>query len=75
MRKFLLTLALLSSAVSSDAFAQQHSGTPDEQKACSKDVSRFCRSLMDQGVILAYLQQNRPKLTLACNQVLKNHGQ
>jgi hypothetical protein len=77
MRKFFLVLTLLSVAVSTGAIAQQRSGTPDEQKACSRDVSRFCRTLMDQGdfVILACLQQNRPKLAKACSQVLTNHGQ
>jgi hypothetical protein len=77
MRKFFFALTLLSISVSTGAIAQQRSGTPDEQKACSRDVSRFCRPLMDQGdfVILACLQQNRPKLTKACSQVLTNHGQ
>jgi hypothetical protein len=77
MRKFFLALSLLSLAVSSDAFAQQRSGTADEQKACSRDVQRFCRPVIDQGdfTILACLQQNRPKISPACNQVLKNHGQ
>jgi len=77
MRKLFLALFLLSSAVSSDAFAQQRSGTPDEQKACARDVQRFCRAVIDQGdfTILACLQQNRPKISPSCNQVLKNHGQ
>ncbi len=78
MRKFLLVLALLSTSVSSDAFAQQQrSGTPEEQKACSRDVQRYCRPVIDQGdfTILACLQQNRPKITTACDQVLKSHGQ
>src|ERR1700710_526330 len=77
MRKFFLALTLLSISVSTGAIAQQRSGTPDEQKACSRDVSRFCRTLMDQGdfTILACLQQNRAKLTKSCNQVLTNHGQ
>jgi hypothetical protein len=79
MHKFLLTLVLLSLSVSTGAIAQQQqrSGTPEEQAACSRDVQRFCRPLMDQGdfTILACLQQNRPKLTKACEQVLKNHGQ
>ena len=81
MRKFplaLLALSLLSITVSSDAFAQQQrSGTPEEQAACSRDVQRFCRPVIDQGdfTILACLQQHRAKLTKACNQVLKNHGQ
>jgi hypothetical protein len=79
MRKFLLALSLLSIAVSSDAFAQQQqrSGTPDEQKACARDVQRHCRAVIDQGdfTILACLQQNRLKISTACDQVLKNHGQ
>ena len=77
MRKFFFALALLSASVSTGAIAQQRSGTPDEQKACSRDVSRFCRTVMDQGdfTVLACLQQNRAKLTKACSQVLTNHGQ
>jgi hypothetical protein len=77
MRKFFFALTLLSISVSTGAIAQQRSGTPDEQKACSRDVSRFCRALMDQGdfTILACLQQNRAKLTKPCSQVLTNHGQ
>jgi hypothetical protein len=78
MTKLFLALALLSQSVSTAAVAQQQrSGTPQEQAACTRDVQRFCRSVIDQGdfTILACLQQHRPKLTAACNQVLKNHGQ
>ena len=78
MYKFLLVLSLLSISVSTTAMAQQQrSGTPEEQAACSRDVQRFCRAVIDQGdfTILACLQQNRAKLTKACDQVLKNHGQ
>ena len=80
MHKVLLALTLLSLSVSTGAIAQQQqqrSGTPEEQKACSRDVQRFCRPVIDQGdlTILACLQENRPKLTPACDQVLKNHGQ
>jgi hypothetical protein len=78
MRKFFFALTLLSVSVSTGAIAQQQrSGTPAEQKACARDVQRFCRPLMDQGdfTILACLQQNRPKLAAACNQVLTSHGQ
>jgi hypothetical protein len=69
---------LLSLSASTGAFAQgQRSGTPEEQKACTRDVQRFCRPLMDQGdlVILSCLQQNRAKISPACDQVLKSHGQ
>jgi hypothetical protein len=78
MRKFFLAFVLLSLPVSTGAIAQQQrSGTADEQKACSRDVERFCRPVIDQGdfTILACLQQNRPKISTACDQVLKNHGQ
>jgi hypothetical protein len=77
MHKFLLTLALLSISASTGASAQQRSGTPQEQAACSRDVQRFCRKVIDQGdfTILACLQQSRPKLTAACNKVLTDHGQ
>jgi hypothetical protein len=78
MRKFLFALTLLSISASTGAIAQQQrSGTPEEQRACARDVQRFCRPVIDQGdfTILACLQQNRPKLTEACEQVLKIHGQ
>jgi hypothetical protein len=77
MRKLFLALSLLSSAVSSDAFAQQRSGTPEEQKACNRDVQKFCRPVIDQGdfTILACLKEHRTKISTACDQVLKNNGQ
>lgn len=77
MHKLFLALVVLSLSVSTSAIAQQRSGTAEEQAACSRDVQRFCRPVIDQGdfTILACLQQNRPKLTRACDQVLKSHGQ
>jgi hypothetical protein len=73
--KFFLALILLSVPVSTGALA--HSGTEQEEKACTRDVQRFCRKLMDQGdfTILACLKENRPKLTPACRYVLISHGQ
>ncbi len=80
MRKFSLALMLLSLSVSTGAIADpqpQRSGTPQEQAACSRDVERYCRPVIDQGdfTILACLQQNRPKISKACDLVLKTHGQ
>lgn len=79
MPKLILAVILASAAWSSVATAQQQqrSGTKQEQEACSRDVSRYCRTLMEQGdlVILSCLQQNRPKISKACNQVLLSHGQ
>jgi hypothetical protein len=75
MRKFFLALILLSVPISAGALA--HSGSEQEQQACTRDVQRFCRKLMDQGdlIILACLKENRQKLSSACNDVLVSHGQ
>ena len=80
MRKFVLALALVSST--SAAFAQQaaqpqRQGTEQEQAACRRDVQRHCRSVIDQGdfTVLACLKENRAKISAACDQVLKTHGQ
>ena len=75
MHNFFLTLVLLSIPVSTGALA--HSGTDQEQQACTHDVQRFCRKLMDQGdfTILACLKENRQKLSVACRDVLVSHGQ
>lgn len=82
MRSFLLVVTLLSLSASTGALAeptpqQQRSGTPEEQRACAHDVQKYCRTVMNQDdlTVLACLQQNRPKLTNACNQVLVSHGQ
>lgn len=78
MLRLFLSISLLSLSMSSGAFAEeQRSGTPEEQKACTRDVQRFCRHVMDQGdfTVLACLKENRPKLSEACNHVLKDHNQ
>ena len=78
MRKLLLALTLLSIPLSSQAFAQQQrGGTAEEQKACTRDVQKFCRPVIDQGdfTILACLKEHRSKISTACDQVLKNNGQ
>jgi len=76
MYKFLVALFLLYVPVSMSA-ALAHSGTDQEEKACTRDVQRFCRKLMDQGdlTILACLKENRAKLSPACRYVLVSHGQ
>ncbi len=63
MYKFLVALFLLYVPASMSALA--HSGTDQEEKACTRDVQRFCRKLMDQGdlTILACLKENRAKLS------------
>ena len=75
MYKFLGALSLLYVSISVSALA--HSGTEQDEKACTRDVQRFCRKLMDQGdlTILACLKEYRPKLSPACRGVLVSHGQ
>ena len=78
MRKLVLAITLLSASLSTAALAQQQrSGTPEEQKACTRDVQKFCRPVIDQGdfTILACLKENREKISPACDQVLKTHNQ
>jgi hypothetical protein len=76
MRRFLLAFVLSSLSLSTAALAQ-HGGTPEEQRACARDVQRHCRAVIDQGdlSVLACLKENREKLSAPCDQVLKSHGQ
>ena len=75
MRHTLLVVTLLCIG-SSAGFAQGgHKGTPQEQQACSRDSSRFCRNqLGDDTAVQQCLQQNRMKLSAACQKVFQSHG-
>jgi len=72
-RVFIASIALI--VIASPVFAQ--SGTPEEKRACSADVKRHCRKVISEGdmSILACLQQNRAKISKACQKVLVDHGQ
>jgi len=53
----------------------QHAGSPQEQNACSRDASRFCRKdLGNDGAVQSCLQQNRSRLSSACRKVFESHG-
>ncbi|TYO62192.1 hypothetical protein FXV83_34000 [Bradyrhizobium hipponense] len=45
--------------------------------ACARDVTRFCRPVMNNGdqAVLACLKQNRTRLSKGCDKVLTEHGQ
>jgi hypothetical protein len=77
-RKFLLatiTLAALTGLPNAPALAQGHMGSPQEQQACSRDASRFCRKdLGNDGAVQSCLQANRAKLSKACSKVFASHG-
>jgi hypothetical protein len=74
MRNIALMLLVVLSPVSS-AFAQGHMGTPDEQRACSHDASRFCRNMLgNDTAVQQCLQQHRARLSKACSSVFQSHG-
>jgi hypothetical protein len=56
IRTLLVAALLASSTAAVMAQGQNRSGTPEEQKACSKDVSRYCRSVMDQSDLVIFRQ-------------------
>jgi hypothetical protein len=66
---FIIPLLLLASAASAQ------SGRTDS--ACTRDVSRHCRAVMNDGdqAVLACLKQNRARLSKACDKVLTDNGQ
>lgn len=71
MTRLLFAVSLLLCA--SSASAQQQPG----HDACARDVTRFCRAVMNNGdgAVLACLKQNRTKLSKACDKMLTQHGQ
>ena len=68
MTRFLFVISLV--LIASAASAQQG------HDACARDVSRFCRAQMNDGdqIVLACLQQNRARISKACQQTLASHG-
>jgi hypothetical protein len=76
MFKLSLILLFLSAGMSPvSAQGGSHLGTPQEQKACSRDASRFCRKqLGDDTAVQQCLQQNRAKLSVVCKKVFESHG-
>jgi cysteine rich repeat protein len=71
MKKLLFVLPLV--LLACGAVAQQQQG----HDACARDVSRFCRAVMNDGdaVVLQCLQRNRARISHACNKVMTEHGQ
>ena len=74
LKKALLLAVVASSVVATAAVAQQ--SRADQERACGRDVTRFCKPVMDAGdmVILSCLQQNRTKISPSCQKVLKDNG-
>jgi Cysteine rich repeat len=51
-------------------------GTPEDRAACEPDVQRYCKSeIPDQLRVLGCLQDNRKRISSACQGVLARYGQ
>jgi hypothetical protein len=73
MKKLAFALMLLIANV--PLALAQHSGSPQEQKACSRDASRFCRQYLgNDNEVQVCLQNNRAKLSTSCKRVFESHG-
>jgi len=84
MKRIALIIAVMLSSALAQAQAQppgapgqQGRGTAEEQEACDRDANRFCRKVLGDGdmAVLRCLQENRSKISRACNAVLTSHGQ
>jgi hypothetical protein len=74
VRSVALAIALL---LSQAALAEKQAGPHSQQDedACDRDAHRLCKeAIPDQMRVLACLQQNRVKLSKACQVVLSSHG-
>jgi hypothetical protein len=76
MSRFVLIAIFALGLGCSTAQAQGGRGTPEEQKACSRDASRFCRKQMSDGddAVQECLQEHRGRLGRACLKVFESHG-
>ena len=70
MTRFLFVIPLV--LIASGASAQQQG-----HDACARDVTRFCRAVINDGdaVVLGCLKQHRGRLSRACEKVLTDNGQ
>ena len=75
MKIYSLAVCLMIAAMTSAN--AQGGGTPEDRAACTASVKRYCTSAIQGGdmAVLGCLQQNRPRLTKACQMVLVKYGQ
>ena len=67
-----LIVALTLSTAAVTAQEGGHSGTKDEQEACTPDVYKFCEAAIpDEGRIVACLKANLKLLSPQCRKVIR----
>jgi hypothetical protein len=66
----IVAFAVFSPAVSAQTMQREHD-------ACTRDVVRHCRAVMNNGdqAVLACLKEHRSRISRGCNKVLTDHGQ
>ena len=77
MRQFPIAIRLSIAALAAVALSTAASAQTDSRSGCSRDVTRHCRAVMDNGdmAVLACLKQHRARLSKACEKVLTDNGQ
>jgi hypothetical protein len=74
MRYLAITFLILVSGTAPSS-AQGHMGTPQEQAACRRDATHFCRKqLGDDMAVQQCLQEHRTKLSRSCQKVFASHS-
>lgn len=73
MIKFLFIIPFVAMAATVSVANAQQQG----KDACARDVSRFCRPIMNDGdqAVLSCLKEHRAKISKGCEKVLTDHGQ
>ena len=68
-------IAFVAVVMANGVATAQHAGSQQEQSACSRDASRFCRKdLGNDGAVQQCLQMNRASLSSKCKKVFESHG-
>ena len=69
---FVLSVVLMAPLVAATQASAQKG-----HDACARDVTRFCRALLnaDDMTVLVCLKQHRTRLSRACDKVLTDNGQ
>ncbi len=66
-------VALISLAILPTAASAQHRGTPEQQRACSSDVARYCRHVQGDDAIADCLRAHVDRLRPACRRVIQGY--
>ena len=77
MRQSSFVIHLLLSAVLTTSLTNAASAQTDTRAGCTRDVTRMCRPVMNDGdmAVLACLKEHRGRLSKTCQKVLADNNQ